>query len=105
LGGAMKLLAWLSVIAGVPALLFLFAIVLVTPEWRSQVLGLSPPLNFTEPEATVLLVPSIALASLAIASRAPAYRRRVGQAGLVLGAVCWVGIFGMMGIRGLQRLF
>lgn len=101
----MKLLAWLSVIAGVLALFFLFAIILGAPEWRSQVIGLSLPLDFTEPGATLLFLPSIALASLAIASGVPAYYRRVGRAGLALGVVSWVVILGSLGIRGLRTLF
>ena len=101
----MKLLAWLSVTAGVPALLLLLAIVLGTPEWRTQLLGLSLPLDFSEPEATLLFLPSIVLASLALATGLPAHRRRLARAGLGLGAASWLGILGTMGVRGLETLF
>jgi len=102
----MKLLAWLSMIAGVPALLLLLVVVLGVPEWRSQVLSLSLPLDFSpDPLATVAFLPSIALASLALAAGAPAWRLRIAQAGLVLGAASWLGIFIAMGSRGLQTLF
>jgi hypothetical protein len=102
----MKILAWLSVISGALALLLLLATALDQPEWRSQVLTLSLPLTFSEPDvAPVLFLPSIALASLSLAAGAPAFRWRLARAGLILGAVSWLGILSIIGVRGLQTIF
>src|SRR5262245_15329681 len=101
----MRLLAWLSVIAGVAAFVLVFALVIGTPEWRSQLLGLSLPLDFSEPEATLVFLPSIALASFAVVAGAPAYRHRPAHVGLALGLVSSLCILGAMGFRGLQTLF
>jgi hypothetical protein len=101
----MKVLAWLSVIAGAIALVLLLVVVLGTPQLRSQALRLELPLAFSDPEGTLAFVPSMILASVALALGVPPFRRRTARTGLVFGAVSWLGIFLTMGSKGLQTLF
>jgi hypothetical protein len=94
----MKLLAWLSFVSGVVAVTLLAFVVIAKPEWRSQVLDRSLPLEFGDAENTLAFLPQVVLGPIAVLAGLIAFRRRLAWFGILLGVVAMMVTYELVAV-------